>query len=268
MSMSAMSHPDTRVRPSPWWYAAVVVLWIASLVVFIIAIMPIITIFNTGVDQVINNRPVVVRSDGFTVYSSIRPSSATCTLQGQSGSPIQMDAFDLESSGTFTFTFDNGTEVKPLATTPDNLAAGTYQLSCEVPRRAILATGDRLDFGEFGARLVLGIIGSIVAGIVGLIILIVMLVKRHNSKQRIRQAQAAAAYGYGGYPGYAQGGYPQGGYPQGGYPQGGYAQPEQTPPAGGSPYGTPSAPPSPPPPAPPSSDPPGDPGQPPPEDRP
>lgn len=238
----SMSQPDTRVRPSPLWYLAVVVLWIASFVVFVIAIRPIISIFSAGVDQVGNNRSVTVPSDGFTLYSSVRPANATCTLQGGSGA-VRLEPFDQNSSSSFTFTFDDGTEVQPLASTPDGLAAGSYQLSCEVPPRAVLATGERLDFDSFAVRLVIGIIGSIAAGIVGLVILIVMLVKRHNSKQRIRQAQAAAAYGYAGYPGYAPGGYPQGGYAQ-------PAQPDQ--PAAGSPYGSPyGSPPPPPPPAPP-----------------
>jgi hypothetical protein len=228
MSMTSMTQPDERVRPSPWWYLAVVVLWIGSLAVFVIAIRPIITIFGAGVDQVVNNQSVDVPSDGLTVYSSVRPANATCTLQGGAGSTVRLEPFDQNGSSSFTFTFDDGTEVRPVASTPDGLAAGTYELSCQVPPRAVLATGERLDFDSFAVRLVVGLIGSIVAGIAGLIILIVLLVRRHNSKQRIRQAQAAAAYGYGGYPG----------YPPGGYPQSGYAQPGQPSP-GGSPYGPP-----------------------------
>jgi hypothetical protein len=239
----SMSQPDTRVRPSPWWYLVVVVLWIASFIVFVIAIKPIITIFSAGVDEVGNNSQVTIPSDGRTIYSSIRPGNATCTLQGASGGPVQLEPFDQSSSGSFSFTFDDGTEVQPLASTPDGFPAGTYQLACSVPPRATLATGKRLDFDSFAARLVIGIIGSIVAGIVGLILLIVLLVRRHNSKVRVRQAQAAAAYAYGGYPGY-----PPGAGPPGSYPPSGYAQPDQ-PPAGG-PYGAPYG--SPPPPPPPS----------------
>jgi hypothetical protein len=247
-----MSEPDTRVRPSPWWYLAVVVLWIGSFVVFVIAIRPIISIFSAGVDEVRNNSRINVPGDGLTIYTSIRPSGATCTLTGADG-PVELKAFDANSSSSFTFTFDDGTDVHPIASTRDGFPAGQYQLSCEVPQRATLATGRRIDFSSFAARLVIGVIGSIVAGLAGLVILIVMLVKRHNSKQRVRQAQAAAAYGYGGYPGYPPGGYPQAGYPpsgqaDGGYPQAGAPAPESPPP-----YGAPPPPPSPsfPPPPPP-----------------
>jgi hypothetical protein len=250
-----MPQPDTRVRPSPWWYLAVVVLWIGSFVVFIIAIRPIISIFSAGVDPVRNDSQINVPGDGVTIYTSIRPAGATCTLTGADG-PVQLKPFDTDSSSTFTFTVDDGTDVHPIASTRDDFPAGQYQLSCEVPQRATLATGKRVDFGSFAARLVIGVIGSIVAGLAGLVILIVMLVKRHNSKQRVRQAQAAAAYGYGGYPGYPPGGYPQGGYPQSGQADGGYPQAGTTPPESPStssqaPYGSPRPPPSPPLPPPP-----------------
>jgi hypothetical protein len=213
----------------------VVVLWIGSLVVFIIAIRPIISIFSAGVDEVRNHSQIDVPAAGYTIYSSIRPANPSCTLTGADGASTQLKLFDSGSSSSFTFSFDDGTDVHPIASTRDDFPAGTYELSCNVPPRALLATGKRVDFGSFAARLVGGVIGAIVAGLAGLVILIVMLVKRHNSKQRVRQAQAAVAYGYGGYPGYPAGGYPQGGYPQGGYPQGGY------PPAGQAEGGYPPA---------------------------
>jgi hypothetical protein len=249
----SMSQTDTRVRPSAWWYLLTVVLWIGSFVVFIVAIKPIISIYNAGVDQVQNNAQLSVTSDGFTAYASESSPNAVCTLANDGGS-VTLDTFDSDS--TFEFTFDNGPKVSALATTPDDLPAGTYQLSCKgVPRTAVLATGKRVDIGDIGPRLVIGIIASLLAGLIGLIVLIVLLVKRHNSKSRIRQAQAASSYGYGGYPG---GGYPPGGYAPGGYPQPGAPGSEgpYSPPAAGTPgtgYGSPpAAPPSPP--TPPSSD--------------
>jgi hypothetical protein len=273
----SMPESDTRVRPSAWWYVAVVVLWIASFVAFVIAIKPIISIFNAGVDQVRNNSTVVIPDDGRTIYSSIRPTGVTCTLTGN-GSPVELKSFDQDASTSITFSFDDGTDVHPIASTPDDFPAGQYTLACDVPPRALLATGKRIDFGSFAAVLIVGIIGSIVLGIAGLIVLIVLLVKRHKSKQRVRQAQAAAAYGgYGGYSGYQQGGYPQGGYTQPTYPQNpqsGYPPPDDTPsdptPTDAQlPYGTPPPPPPPPPP-PGAADQPGssdDAGPPPPPDR-
>jgi hypothetical protein len=256
MSASAYQ-PDTRVRPSAWWYVAVAVLWIASFVVFVIAIKPIISIFSAGVDEVRNNSAISIPADGRTVYSSIRPATVNCTLTGSDNAPVRMKPFDAEASDSFTFSFDDGTDVHPLASTPDDLPAGQYELSCQVPARATLATGERLDFDSFAVRLIVGVIVSIAAGLAGLVILIVLLVRRHRSKQRIRQAQATAAYGYGGYAGYGyeSGGYPgYPGYPPGGYQQGGYPAPESPPadqpdaPAGdASPYGEPPPPPPPPP---------------------
>jgi hypothetical protein len=244
----------------------VVVLWIGSLVVFIIAIRPIISIFSAGVDEVRNHSQIDVPAAGYTIYSSIRPANPSCTLTGADGASTQLKPFDSGSSSSFTFSFDDGTDVHPIASTRDDFPAGTYELSCNVPPRALLATGKRVDFGSFAARLVGGVIGSIVAGLAGLVILIVMLVKRHNSKQRVRQAQAAVAYGYGGYPGYPTGGYPQSGYPQGGYPpagqvEGGYRPADAPPPESSStpspqPYVAPPPPPAssaPPPPPPPGA---------------
>ena len=256
-----MPASDTRVRPSAWWYVAVVVLWIASFVAFVVAVRPIISIFNAGVDQVQNNSAIVIPDDGRTIYSSIRPTGVTCTLTGN-GSPVELKSFDQDASTSITFSFDDGTDVHPIASTPDDFPAGRYTLACDVPPRALLATGKRIDFSSFAPVLIIGIISSIVLGIAGLIVLIVLLVKRHKSKQRVRQAQTAAAYGgYGGYPGYQQGGYPQGGYPQGGYaqptypqdPQSSYPPPDDTPASDPAPttaqlpYGTPPPPPPPPP---------------------
>jgi hypothetical protein len=268
----SMSQADTRVRPSALWYIAVAVLWIASFVVFIVGIWPLYQVLNDGVDGVKNNRPVAVPSDGYTIYSSVTPANPTCTLRPPGGSPVQAEQVNKDLRDTLTFSFNNGPDVRPIANTPNDLPAGTYVLSCNVPPSAVLATGKRVDVDSFAGTLALCFIGSIVAGVAGLIILIVLLVRRHNSKQRIRQAQAAAAYGYGygGYPptGYPQGGYPQGGYPQGGYPESGY--PESGYPQGGYPPPSepsageqePSAPPGydapPPPPPPPSSPPPDD----------
>jgi hypothetical protein len=245
----AMPQQDTRVRPSGWWYLVTVVLWIASLVVFIIAIKPVISIFSAGVDHIENHAPINVPSDGLTVYASAASGNPACNLSSPGGGrTIFLTPFDQADADNFTFTFDNGIKVHPLATTPDDTPAGRYILSCSgVPQSEVLAKGERLDFSAFAARLAIGVSASLLCGLAGLVWLIVMLVRRHNSKQRVRQAAASYGYGYGGYPpgsypGYAQGGYPQGGYPQGGQPESGYPQSSpSSPPA--------SQPPPPPPPA-------------------
>jgi hypothetical protein len=269
----SMYQTGTRVRPSALWYIAVAVLWIASFLIFLFGIWPVIAIYKDGVNEISNGAPVRIPSDGYTVYSSVTPANASCTLRARGGSPVEMEPVDKDIRDALTFSFGNGTDVRPLANTPSGLPAGTYQVSCNVAPTAVLATGKRIDFDSFGGRLALGIIGSILAGVAGLVILIVLLVRRHNSKQRMRQGQAAAAYGYGygGYPpsypsgGYPQGGgYQQGGYSQPGYQQGGYPSPGDaptgdtddatTPPASTPPpYGAPTSetPPQPPPPPPP-----------------
>jgi hypothetical protein len=272
----SMYQTGTRVRPSALWYIAVAVLWIASFVIFIVSLWPVIAIYTDGVNEISNGAPVRIPDDGYTIYSSVTPANPSCTLQAGGGPPVQMEAVDKEIRDALTLSLNNAPDVSPLANTPSGLPAGTYQVSCNVPPTAVLATGKRIDFDSFGGRLALGIIGSILAGLAGLVILIVLLVRRHNSKQRIRQGQAAAAYGYGygGYPpSYPSGGYPQGGgysqtgYSQSGYPQSGYpdsdnpnageAPPPSSPPppydapTSDSPSQAPSSPPPPPPPPPP-----------------
>jgi hypothetical protein len=231
----SMPQQDTRVRPAAWWYLVTVVLWIAAFVVFVVALQPIFSILSAGVDQVQNHRPINVTSDGFTVYASEYAVTASCSLTSRGGDRTTLTQFNRDSADNITFSADTGPDVHPIATTPEGVEPGTYLLSCKgVPPTASLATGKRLDFGDFKGRLAVGFIVSSICGVAGLVWLIVMLVRRHNGKQRVRQARAAAAYGYGGYPPGSYPGYPSS--PQTGYPGSAPGAPS-APRAGGPPSG-------------------------------
>jgi uncharacterized membrane protein len=222
-----MSTPtyDTKVRPSALWYLLVAALWIASLVVFIVAIKPIIDIFGSGITEVANNQPVTVTADGLTVYTDVDASTTTCAMVGadQSATPLEPfgnnESFDFEPSG--------GPHVYALANTPEGMAPGDYTLQCDQARGVRLFTGDRFDLGDVGKRFGLGFLASGLLGLIGLIVLIVLLVKRHKSKSRVRQLEASGAYGS--YPA-SYGGYGQPAPPASYPPPSGYPPPGSYPP--------------------------------------
>jgi hypothetical protein len=212
---------ETKARPSPWWYSLVALLWIASAVVFaVVVIKPFVDVLSTDVTGFANGDPVSVGSDGLSVYAESTETLGACTLTGSDGVAIRMD--DLDSTGTEFKVDTNGPTLTAYASTPDGLAAGTYEIACEGGESTILATGERIDEGDLEQSLAIGFISSLALGVLGLALLIVLLVKRHNSKSRIRAAQSAAYYG-----GWAQQGYsaPEGTYPPPPYDP--YAQQQQ-----------------------------------------
>jgi hypothetical protein len=215
---------DMKVRPSAWWYLLPVGIWIACIVLAVIAFKPFIDLVDHGVDPVRNGDQITVTDDGLTVYATGAQTPRNCRLVDTSGNATALDAFD----DSFDLELPDGANYFALASTPDGFDAGTYTLECRgIGANGELGTGLRLDIGAIGQRLVIGILIPIVAGIIGLVILIVLLVKRHNSKSRIK-AMRSSGGGYGGGPTGGYGSDAPGGYgssPPGGYgtsPPGGY----------------------------------------------
>lgn len=257
---------NTKARPSPWWYTLVAVLWIASAVVFsVVLVKPIVDVLSTDVVGFSNGDPVSIGTDGVTVYVQDDDNVGLCTLTGEDGSTSTMQALDLSADFEVDTT---GPTLSPYASTPDNLPAGTYQISCEGADSTILATGERIDEDALEKNIAFGFIASLILGVLGLALLIVLLVMRSRSKSRIREAQSAAYYGSWAQQGYA----PEGTYPPQAYDpyqqqqqqQQGYGSPQGYAPPPADPYGQQQPPASPYGQQPPAADPYGQPPQPPP----
>jgi hypothetical protein len=210
----AIQESEPRVRPSAWWYLLVVVLWVAAAVLAIVTVKPIIDVFTSDLHQVSNGGQVEVPDGGITIYSTRNVSGTACGLADGQGNATALDAFD--SGDEFDFDPGNGPHVYAVGVTPDDFPAGTYTLICQRPAGADFYSGKRIDFVEIGTRFLVGFGGGGLLGLAGLVVLIVLLVRRHNSKSRIRQYQAAAAYGY--PASYGQYGSPSGYQAPGTYP--------------------------------------------------
>jgi len=216
-----------QVRPSARWYAAVVVAWIVAAVCIFFAVKPLIDVLDVTPIPIDNRTSLGISGNGLTVYATGSVAgSSVCSVMDENGNVSLLDG--VTDTSTFEVTAADGSTMQPIATTPKDLVPGTYTLRCVGVRGALLGFGDRINFDgvllQVGAMFIL----AGLFGVAGLVVLIVVLVKRHNSKSRLRWAQAAyAGWGqwyappYGGYPG-TSGGYP--GHPQQGYPQSGYEQ--------------------------------------------
>lgn len=190
--MSTTTPAELIVRPRAVWYLAVVVLWVAALVLVGTVVVSFVRIIDDGVSAVPESGQITVSAAGNTIYSSDPPVSRECFLEG-SGGPIPVDGLSFDLNTSF-----NGIEYWALADTPKGLAPGTYVLSCPgVGAGAQLWVGDRLTFGSLVVRFLV----ACVAGFLGLVALIVLLVRRHSSKSKIRVQRLAATAGYGaGWP--------------------------------------------------------------------
>jgi hypothetical protein len=192
--MTQPSYQQTKARPSPWWYALVVLLWIASFVVFVVvAMLPIINAVSTDVTQFGNGDTVSIGTDGLSVYAEETDTLGACTVTADGGSPIRLESFN--SFGEELEVATTGPTLQAYASTPDDLPPGSYVISCEGGDSTILATGERIDEDAITRGLVIGFVIASILGVIGLVLLIVLLVKRHNSKNRIRAEQSAAYYG-------------------------------------------------------------------------
>jgi hypothetical protein len=208
-----------QIRPSAYWYGVVGVAWVASIVCMVFAMKPFFDVVDVTPTRAVNRAAVDVPEGGLTVYASSSISGAPlCSLVDRAGHIVPLD--DVTDSSSFHVTASDGTRMYPIATTPSDLPAGQYTLRCVGIGSLRLALGDRIDFEHVllqvgGLFILAGFLG-----VAGLVVLIVVLVRRHNSKARVRWAQAAYA-GWGQW--YAQPYAPHGQYP--GQPQQGYGQP-------------------------------------------
>jgi hypothetical protein len=211
VTMSQQPTAEIPVRPRAAWYLVVVVLWVASAVLFGTAVASFIRVIDHGVTPIQANSSVPVSDSGLTIYSRTKPVTHDCLLRDTSGQTITMDGLSFDLNATF-----DGTTVYAVATSPDGIANGNYSVRCSGVNGQ-LYYGDKFPVGSVLLRT--GISGLL--GLVGLVVLIVLLVRRHTSKSRIRAQNLVNAQGQGvGWsPGWA-----------GGPPTASYGEPAPPPP--------------------------------------
>jgi hypothetical protein len=214
--MSQQPMPEIPVRPRAAWYLVVVVLWVASAVLFGTAVASFIRVIDHGVTPIQANSSVPVSDSGLTIYSRTKPVTHDCVLRDASGQTTTMDGLSFDLNATF-----DGTTVYAVANSPDGIANGSYRVTCSGVNGQ-LYYGDKFPVGSVLLRT--GISGLL--GLVGLVVLIVLLVRRHTSKSRIRTQNLLNAQGQGAgwSPGWAGG------------PATSYGEPAPPPYAGPQPY--------------------------------
>ena len=174
----------------------------------------------------IDNGPVQVDSNGFTIYSSIPVLRPPCEAKDASGNDVALEEPTSDTSITL-----NSDTWYVVANSVDRVP-GTFAISClDEETGASYAVGPRLSLGAFVGSIIAAIGSFLLFFAVGIVLIIVNTVK-------IRRAKRAGAYPGNTFPagpGYPTGptypgapGYPPPGYPQQNYPAQNYPQPGAT----------------------------------------
>ncbi|MBA2444211.1 MAG: hypothetical protein H0V49_02640, partial [Nocardioidaceae bacterium] len=164
--------PDARVRPSAMWYLLPALLWVVSLVLFVLAIKALANLATAGIDPVGSDGTVEVPDEGITIYSTAQSTARDCALVNGEGTSAALNSFEVD----FELDLPNDPTYFALASSPDDVPSGTYELRCPGARAGELGVGQRLDPLAIGKRALWGIVLPGVLGFIGLIILIVLLV--------------------------------------------------------------------------------------------
>jgi hypothetical protein len=167
-----------KVKPSAWWYALPVALLVVALLLVALAVSRFVTFITADRVAYQPGQEITVDSDGFSVYTRSRSLTVDCTATGQ-GRQVQLDS---ESGITVSRNQDKWYVV---ANSPNDMPAGTYQLSCGSPfgGAANVFIGPRASFGSLVKWLVVGL------GLPGLMVIasfvsfLVIAIRRGRSKR-------------------------------------------------------------------------------------
>jgi hypothetical protein len=176
-----------------------------------------------GTPQPIDNGPVQVDSDGFTIYSSIPVLRPPCAVRDESGNDVALE----EPTTDTTITVNNDTWYV-VANSVDRVP-GTFAVSClDDQTGATYAVGPRLSLVAFVGSIIAAIASFVVFFIVGVVLIIVNTVKTRRAK---RDGAIYPGNTFPSGPAYPAGPtYPAApGYPPQNYPQPGATYPPQNP---------------------------------------
>lgn len=128
------------------------------------------------------NSSISVTRDGFTLYAADGTAGAadlSCTATGANAQvPLR------PVSGRSTLSNGQGTFVA-IASTPEDLPAGRYVLSCEgdaASQDVSLYLGPRLDLAAVGRVIVLGVIAPLFLGLCSVVLFSILIFLRYRSR--------------------------------------------------------------------------------------
>jgi hypothetical protein len=179
-----------KVKPSAWWYALPVALLVVALLLVALAVSRFVTFITADRVAYQPGQEITVGSDGFSVYTRSRSLTVDCTAIGQ-GRQIQLDS---ESGITVSRNQDKWYVV---ASSPSDMPAGRYQLSCSSPflLPANFFIGPRAGFGSLAKWLVLGLGLPFLLVIASFVSVLVIAVRRGRSKRSLLRPAGPAPPG-------------------------------------------------------------------------
>lgn len=174
---------SNKAGPSRAWYILPGVLLVAAVLLVGLGISSFVHFVASDFRAIQPGSPISATKDGFTLYTdaesgSARPADLRCTAIGQDRA-VQLQNI----SGRTTLGNGQSTFVA-LASTPPNLPAGRYAVSCvsvfsgtEMP----LYLGPRFDVAAVGRLVAFNVIAPLLLGFSALVIFTIVAVRRYRA---------------------------------------------------------------------------------------
>ena len=185
MSISTTGQP-VAIKPSRAWYAVAAALFFASLVTAVLLTRSAVGSVDFSIDS-IDGPAIEVHDERLSIFAPEdfpTPSLITCTVSGPGGQQIPLD----DSGAELTLG-----EQERIGRTPEDLPAGTYQLSCSDSSGQLATDEFAVASTEGWTDAILTIVAAVlIAGLAGLIaitVTIVTAVLRSNARRRAIQPQ-------------------------------------------------------------------------------
>jgi hypothetical protein len=173
-----------KTGPSRAWFILPSVLLLAGMVLAGIGISSFVHFVRSDFRAYQPDSSISVTKDGFTLYAengTIRAAGLSCTAAGPEAR-VQL----LPSSSRTTLSNGHATFVA-IASTPQDLPAGRYVISCEsasarpdVP----LFVGPRVDLAAVGRLALFGIIAPLFLGLCSVVLFAILAILRYRSRRR------------------------------------------------------------------------------------
>ena len=169
--------------PSRAWFLLPSLLLLAGVLLAGMAVSSLVGFVRTEFRAYQPDSSISVNKDGFTLYAEEGATGAAdlrCTATG-SGEPVRLRPV----SGRMTVNNNRGAFVA-IASTPEELPAGRYVISCEstssgpdVP----LYLGPRTDLAAVGRLVVFGVVAPLFLGLCSVVLFVLLAFLRHRSRR-------------------------------------------------------------------------------------
>jgi hypothetical protein len=184
--VTSTTDPPVAIKPSRAWYAVAAALFVGGLIPAVFLVRSAVQAVDFGMSS-ISGGTIEVQDKRLSIFAPEdvpAPRLITCTVTGPTGQQIPLDV-----SGT-ELNLDGQERV---GRTPEDLAAGTYQLNCADRSGPLDADAFDVLSTEGWTDAILKIVGAVilvgVCGLVAITIVIVTAVLRSNARRRAIQPQ-------------------------------------------------------------------------------